>query len=236
METKTNAAATYATKTALASTDANVASVSTVASEAKSVADDANTKANNCIDNVSITGNVLTFTKTNDEHIDITLPSRTALVTLITDIDVSDQQFSTALGQGPSNIVVASLYYNGTYQDFQGNIFPLCYYETTINPGDSYQSTFDSSLATRVVTKCLENATLNDGSYIMTFACTNAKPGTFYNTSSIGLYHMGSIYCQVTISEGEITSVSQTATRLFFRSIPSTCDFGLTAIYLAGTP
>lgn len=61
METKTNASATYATKTALALTD--------------SVANDANEKANSAIDNVSISGSTMTFNKINDEHIDVVIPS-----------------------------------------------------------------------------------------------------------------------------------------------------------------
>ena len=61
METKTNASATYATKTALALTD--------------SVANDANEKANSAIDNVSISGSTMTFSKINDEHIDINIPT-----------------------------------------------------------------------------------------------------------------------------------------------------------------
>ena len=58
---------TYATKAALG--------------EVESTANDAQTKANGCLDNVTLSedGKTLTFTKPDDTHIDITIPTRTKI-------------------------------------------------------------------------------------------------------------------------------------------------------------
>lgn len=67
--TKTDATSAYASKDALAQTDESVAAVSTATAEAKSVAEDAKTTANGCINNaVALTdGSGILFTRPNDE-------------------------------------------------------------------------------------------------------------------------------------------------------------------------
>lgn len=89
METKTDAIATFATKT-------EVESVKTTANDAKSTADDANTKVNNCFDNVSVSGSTMTFTKINDEHLEVDLPTSSFEVIDMSSINVSCYPLSSS--------------------------------------------------------------------------------------------------------------------------------------------
>ena len=84
METKTNASATYATKTALASTDKAVSECATGISTNRNL-------INPCYDDVSISSNVLTFTTVDGSTKNITIPSSGGgsekTVITITDMD-----------------------------------------------------------------------------------------------------------------------------------------------------
>ena len=78
MLTKTDAASTYLTKTDAAAayeTLEGAEQISVVANEAKSTAEDAQSKANGCIDGVSVSGSTMTFTKVDDTQIDVPIPS-----------------------------------------------------------------------------------------------------------------------------------------------------------------
>lgn len=200
METKTNASATYATKTALATTDTNVAL-------AKSTADDANNKANNCIDNVSITDNVLTFTKTDDTHIDITLPSRT-----IERLD-SAIKLETALTTNSSTLSYTStklasyIKTNAWYFDNDKNLVKAYMSKYTGGVEETvtiYQVTNLNTLVTEYFTKLHNLVNFSDGTYI--FSITS--PYLIWVNYDKDVFSNHVVY-RIIVSDGELTSVTQ---------------------------
>lgn len=217
METKTNASATYATKTALASTDANVAL-------AQSTADDANTKANSCFDNVTIADNVLTFTKPDDTHVDVVLPiSRISYFPELISVPISMFNFSS-YSSGP----IRSVYSNLIDQPFY-SIYDNCVMSIKTVPSDrvSFSATvhvdvdntdFDA-IRKYIANKMLDGKKLSDGIYWFYFVTDwyyheywlslslPALNNNYIQTQTVYLGH--SLVFSVTISDGEIISVDK---------------------------
>lgn len=174
METKTNASATYATKTALASTDANVAL-------AQSTADDANNKANSAIDNVSISGSTISFTKINDEHIDVTLPT-------ISEISINNGQPITI--SFTSYTSGSWAYFNITVGYLSTILAPLGKMQVLVpmygyTASVAYGGSFTNSNRNTIASLLLGNSNLSDGKYIMNYIISPNYLGenAFYNSS-----------------------------------------------------
>ena len=192
METKTNASATYATKTALASTDANVAL-------AQSTADDANTKANSCFDNVTIADNVLTFTKPDDTHVDITLPSRTTI------IDNVLHSFVTAKSISLSSTSTYAYYDFLTYKKVEG-LEPLFKINITenIGTGMDMENYVSQSLLETSITKYFNQFDHPDGTYTLITSIYDESLNLGYDYLKI----------TITVADGELTAITPSKTTL----------------------
>jgi len=197
METKTNASATYATKTALASTDANVAL-------AQSTADDANTKANSAIDNVSISGSTMTFSKINDEHIDVEIP--------INGIDLSIIEMQPSLSYTSSSTGSKTTY---EYESVQVGNCALSLHNSckVLNPiyheshsATWYSYTIDESL---VLNHIKSIANLGNGIYAVAICCGrnvewNHTHGSFSRTVTRKQMFSTRINAIIVIEDNEI--------------------------------
>ena len=192
MLTKTDADAEYATKTALALTD--------------SVANDANEKANSAIDNVSISGSTMTFTKINDEHIDVTIPSLT-IVDCIKYYDVGTIPYELSSGQ-----VIFAIFRSESNADTRitmvDNVCCLmaspffsdhtssgitCY---KITPSVSQFSQFANSIKT--------DLSLTDGKYEINMGYGGLNQWGYFEFGGTQGYQM-----RITISDDEIISISK---------------------------
>ena len=206
METKTNASATYATKTALASTDANVAL-------AQSTADDANTKANSCFDNVTIADNVLTFTKPDDTHVEITLPTRK-----INNIDIDiPSDYVTWYERSQQYTGIVSIGESDTNRVFGDATFNLKYTSKTETRNNtvyiSYQRYED--LTTYLANNFINQVTIPDGIYHLYFLWheTGSYENFYWGGNSVtisdSLNHSVGISWsfRMTISDGEISAL-----------------------------
>ena len=219
METKTNASATYATKTALASTDANVAL-------AQSTADDANNKANSAIDNVSINGSTMSFTKINDEHIDVIIPS-VSIKSKVDLIEINPMSiYSASSSVSTTGRCGYAPYYNSSFHtvDIGGSYvtIPLAFQESfTKNYQTSAIETTNSQI---IANKFFSGLSASDGQYYLTVC-----PAIYYNyTTSAGKLLIiplnKPIYMVVTISDGEIIEVKSLGTDAFW--FPNTTYLG----------
>lgn len=185
METKTNASATYATKTALALTD--------------SVANDANEKANDAINNVSLSGSTMTFTKINDGHIDVNIPSLPRIT--INNGNTISLSFSSYSASGNNEVIPYC--------------FSLSTKVTNIGIVDSmiatymkwysglYGGKFTSTDRDKIAAMLLSNSDLDDGNYFLTYLVSSSEVTNNYYSLSINAIYGKMI---VTISDKEIIS------------------------------
>ena len=180
METKTNASATYATKTALALTD--------------SVANDAKEKANDAINNVSVSGSTMTFTKINDEHIDVS----------VGEITIHRPQIST---NGSFQINYKNTETEGIFKGkyvFQDSIHQVNgYYYYGLSYSYIYNDPFVNRISfsqtqlNAIATTLFQGLILPDGHYLVEFFIDMSSTATGTIVGNIG----------VVFTDGEITLV-----------------------------
>jgi len=219
METKTNASATYATKTALALTD--------------SVANDANTKANDAINNVSIDGSTMTFTKINDEHIDVQIPSN--VISLLEPISME------SLDVTASSITISSTLYKQITNESNANKLSVCgsqiivVYDTeavTIS-GKVNSLTFGDNAKAFIANSVKSKLSLDDGVYILRFIngtirTTNYNPGPNFDYYYSAVSQEGLM--RIVISDNEITAYANLKTPVAFYGYDYVFITGLTKV------
>jgi len=195
MLTKTTAASTYLTKTDAAATYESIED----AAQTESVANDAQTKANGCFNNVTLNaaGDGLTFTTPGDEHTDVTLPGISVIDKAIL-YTVSGEIRKLSITRNEIYYVVRGLNITEIFGKIT-RVFSIDINTVSSTVTNIYQPTSD--LATSIATALLSELDLIDGTYFISYAITGSTANI---TGSLLSYS----FLKCTISDKEIISVT----------------------------
>lgn len=222
--------AAYATKT-------EVDSIKVELSATTSTANDAQNKANGCVDNVALSedGKTLIFTKIDDTHIDIVLPSRYNPIDFLVEMpsDYYDMIVETASTKKYKHALSTDT--AACARVFDDYIFPIASLERTTSTtyNTTMHFTFVSAGMTYILNKFFEMCpNLSDGTYALLFILTD-RDGTplnvgneaasvynagsfvrYINPEGVSVEGYGNAYSQMTIAEGEITKISLVTTEV----------------------
>lgn len=214
MLTKTDAASTYLTKTDAAAayeTLEGAEQINVVANEAKSTAEDAQSKANGCFSSVAVNtaGDGLTFGTPSGTTSEVTLPTNFEIIDKTSPIEILTSHYYNTASSTASSVYAhiaqagTTLFYFGQFIQTLRLFFDDYYYYGSSST-NFYEHRFNSTGISFLAAKCVEGLTLSDGTYQITYILSKkisasstddyVAPGTF----------------RVIIADGEITNAYST--------------------------
>ena len=214
MLTKTDAAAAYLTKTDAAATYESIEDaeqINVVANEAKSTAEDAQTKANGCFNSVAVNtaGDGLIFTTSGDDQVEVAIPSSLKIIDLANSVSVPSLKGTTSNWRVVSTGFVNCPLFFGTTKSTPGIVRYLKGKIVLLTPTYSVPITSSSvycvytwtdegmAAFNTYVTQIINVLGLDDGTYQLRWG------GSVHLTYANGLP-----VSSVSISDGEITSIT----------------------------
>ena len=227
MLTKTDAASTYLTKTDAAAayeTLEGAEQISVVANEAKSTAEDAQSKANGCFSSVAVStaGDGLTFGTPSGTTSDVTLPTSTKKLVVIDELPRTSFSLSgtkintTAYGYAAGYPPVFAVRPKSkkielpTQTIIIDELFPYAIQGVDITEY-YYVYVFSDSTRNQLATELLANIVLEDGVYILSYQSWRYSSTTsLWETNNSVLSFFGNV--KVTISDGEIIKTETVST------------------------
>jgi len=215
MLTKTAAASTYLTKTDAAAayeTLEGAEQINVVANEAKSTAEDAQTKANGCFNSVAVNsaGDGLTFGTPSGATSEITIPTTPTIPTIVTAISTTDTFIATTTN---SILSISGKFYVESRQITIANSAMVNLGDLCVNVGKTftifgrttdaagcylYGGQYTTNDRNKAAAQLLSGIPLSDGSYRLVFNIATTL-NTYFNC-----FFEGAI--DVNIGDGEIIS------------------------------
>ena len=227
MLTKTDAASTYLTKTdaaAVYETLEGAEQISVVANEAKSTAEDAQSKANGCFSSVAVStaGDGLTFGTPSGATSDVTLPTSTKKLVVIEELPRTSfvlsgtKIYTSAYGHGTAHAPVFMKRTKSKKIDLPtqtiiiDELYPYAI-ESRDDVSDYYVYALTDSVRNNLATELLANIDLEDGVYILNYQSWGVSSTTTVGDhNNYTLNFFGNV--KITISDGEIISAQSVFT------------------------